>query len=282
MRVFSAIVLFLATVGPALSQSVEQSLLPVLDTEKMTGFVEFLRAASSQDGVTTQQAFTSEVECLAQLQSQIATGALLAIAMPFSSVSVLEGSNGPSARFRILLNGERLHVEAHCNNNALTTERLTWGAGDDQPKQVLVAPLDLLLRGLLVQEGRKSKLGLATNQTPTADSVPSNNEKLTAGEMDALRQGVLACWNVGSLSSDALMTSVTVGMTIAQDGIPDVTSIEMISFEGGTEASARQAYEVARRAIIRCGATGFQLPPDKYEQWRNVSITFDAERMRVR
>jgi hypothetical protein len=75
---------------------------------------------------------------------------------------------------------------------------------------------------------------------------------------------------------------VTVAVSVAQDGIPDVASIRMIGFEGGTEASARQAYEAARRAIIRCGAKGFQLPPEKYEQWRNIEMEFNPERMRIK
>ena len=105
---------------------------------------------------------------------------------------------------------------------------------------------------------------------------------MTDGEKDALRVAVQACWNVGSLSSDALLTTVTVAVSVAQDGIPDVTSIRMIGFKGGTEASARQAYEAARRAIIRCGAKGFQLPPEKYEQWRNIEMEFNPERMRIK
>jgi hypothetical protein len=123
-----------------------------------------------------------------------------------------------------------------------------------------------------------------------ADAEPAGNNgtvenagpPMTDGEKDALRVAVQACWNVGSLSSDALLTTVTVAVTVAQDGIPDVASIEMIGFEGGTEASARQAYEAARRAIIRCGAKGFQLPPDKYEQWRNIEMEFNPERMRIK
>jgi hypothetical protein len=123
-----------------------------------------------------------------------------------------------------------------------------------------------------------------------ADAEPAGNNgtvenagpPMTDGEKDALRVAVQACWNVGSLSSDALLTTVTVGLTVAQDGIPDVASIEMISFEGGTEASARQAYEAARRAIIRCGAKGFQLPPEKYEQWRTIEMEFNPERMRIK
>jgi hypothetical protein len=116
----------------------------------------------------------------------------------------------------------------------------------------------------------------------TNGTVENAGPPMTDGEKDALRVAVQACWNVGSLSSDALLTTVTVAVSVAQDGIPDVSSIRMIGFQGGTEASARQAYEAARRAIIRCGAKGFQLPPEKYEQWRNIEMEFNPERMRIK
>ena len=122
----------------------------------------------------------------------------------------------------------------------------------------------------------------AAEPAGTNGTVENAGPPMTDGEKDALRVAVQACWNVGSLSSDALLTTVTVAVSVAQDGIPDVASIRMIGFDGGTEASARQAYEAARRAIIRCGAKGFQLPPEKYEQWRNIEMEFNPERMRIK
>ena len=59
MRVFSAIVLALATAGPAVPQDFEQKLLPVADAERMADFVEFLRVASSEEGTTIQNELTS-------------------------------------------------------------------------------------------------------------------------------------------------------------------------------------------------------------------------------
>jgi hypothetical protein len=56
----------------------------------------------------------------------------------------------------------------------------------------------------------------------------------------------------------------------------------MIAFEGGSEGEARQAYEAARRAIIICGKNGFPLPADKYDQWRDIEMVFNPERMRIR
>ncbi|MGR3762045.1 energy transducer TonB [Roseobacteraceae bacterium NS-SX3] len=105
---------------------------------------------------------------------------------------------------------------------------------------------------------------------------------LTAGEKDALRVAVSQCWNVGSLSTDALKTTVVVKVALSQDGKPDTGSIRMLSSSGGSDAAARQAFEAARRAIIRCGAKGFQLPAEKYAQWRDIEMTFNPERMRIK
>ncbi|MDK3073250.1 energy transducer TonB [Sedimentitalea sp. JM2-8] len=118
----------------------------------------------------------------------------------------------------------------------------------------------------------------AGSNAPEAPTGPP----LSAGEKDALRVAVSECWNVGSLSSAALATTVVVGVSMAQDGKPISDSIRMLSSSGGDSGSARQAFEAARRAIIRCGSTGFDLPAEKYGQWRDIEMTFNPERMRIK
>ncbi|MBO9444328.1 energy transducer TonB [Ruegeria sp. R14_0] len=105
---------------------------------------------------------------------------------------------------------------------------------------------------------------------------------LTAGEKDAMRLAVSKCWNVGSLSTDALQTVVVVGFSLTPDGKVIGGSLRMLDSSGGTATSANQAYEAARRAILRCGAKGYTLPTDKYDQWRDIEITFNPERMRIK
>lgn len=105
---------------------------------------------------------------------------------------------------------------------------------------------------------------------------------LTAGEREGLRVSVSQCWNVGALSTDAMRTTITVGVTMNQDGTPQNGSIKLLSHSGGTEAGAQSAFEVARRAIIRCGARGFPLPVEKFDHWRNIEMTFDPEQMRFK
>ncbi|WP_264212712.1 energy transducer TonB [Leisingera thetidis] len=105
---------------------------------------------------------------------------------------------------------------------------------------------------------------------------------LTLGEKDALRVEVSRCWNVGSLSTDALKTTVVVAVSLNQDGTPDTGSIRLLSSTGGSSSAAQDAFGAARRAVIRCGAKGFQLPPEKYAQWRDIEMTFNPERMRIK
>ena len=120
--------------------------------------------------------------------------------------------------------------------------------------------------------------------TPAATGATNapQGPPITSGEKDAFRVAVQQCWNVGSLSSEALRVTVIVGLSVAQTGVPEAGSIRMIDFTDGSEAAARQAFEAARRAIIRCGARGFPLPPEKYEQWREMELVFNPNGMRLR
>ncbi|WP_276947359.1 energy transducer TonB, partial [Haematobacter massiliensis] len=129
-----------------------------------------------------------------------------------------------------------------------------------------------------VAGGASSASGSGTGGRGTAPSGPP----MTSGEKDALRVAVQACWNVGSLSSEAQNVTVTLGVKMAQTGIPEGGSVRMIGYEGGSETAARQAYEAARRAILRCGAKGFPLPTEKYEQWRDIEMVFNPESMRIK
>lgn len=119
---------------------------------------------------------------------------------------------------------------------------------------------------------------------PTTDDAPSGPAAppMTSGEKEALRVAVSACWNTGSLSSDALRTTVVVAVEMSNDGKPRAETIRMLTSQGGSGDAVRQAFEAARRAIIRCGANGFGLPVDKYETWRDIEMTFNPEKMRIK
>lgn len=69
--------------------------------------------------------------------------------------------------------------------------------------------------------------------------------------------GIAACWNIGSLSTEALGVLVTVEFEIDANGKPKGETITMVGTTGKKEA-AQRVFDSAKRAIIRCGAKGYQ------------------------
>lgn len=111
-----------------------------------------------------------------------------------------------------------------------------------------------------------------------ADDMELMNAKkspLNASEKSAIRKSVGRCWNVGSLSAEALRTTVVVGFQIDEDARPVLDSIKLLSSSGGDKNAVEQAFETARRAIIRCGSGGYDLPENRYEKWRELVLTFN-------
>ncbi|WP_245758892.1 energy transducer TonB [Tropicimonas isoalkanivorans] len=127
-----------------------------------------------------------------------------------------------------------------------------------------------------------SPTGNGAGEAQAGNGTARTGPPMTAGEKDALRIGVQRCWNIGSLSSEAQRVTVTVFVRMTPDARPDVSSIQMIDFDGGPEAAANRAYEAARRAIIRCGSDGYDLPPEKFGQWQEIEMVFNPENMRIR
>ncbi len=105
---------------------------------------------------------------------------------------------------------------------------------------------------------------------------------ITTGEKDALIVDVKRCWNVGALSSDALRTTVTISFNMQPDGHPILSSIRLVGSRGGSGSAVDQAFEAGKRAIVRCGADGFPLPPAKYDRWKTIEIDFDPNQMRMK
>jgi hypothetical protein len=115
-------------------------------------------------------------------------------------------------------------------------------------------------------------------QYPLGVTAPN---PLTYEEQAAFRMAVQRCWNVGGLSAEALRVTVVVHLTLDQYGKPDPTSLVLADFEGGSAAAARQAFEAAKHAILRCSRDGYDLPAEKYDVWKDVSIVFDLRGMRM-
>lgn len=104
---------------------------------------------------------------------------------------------------------------------------------------------------------------------------------MTGSEREGFRVAVNRCWNVDPGSVAARVT-IVVGFNLDQGG-KVVGDVRQISADGGDTGAVRTAFQAARRAILRCqNPNGYQLPADKYGQWKDVEITFDPSGMRLR
>lgn len=109
---------------------------------------------------------------------------------------------------------------------------------------------------------------------------------MSSGEIEGIRVGIGQCWSTGTLSTAAEGVALTLRVEMNQDGTPIKDSITMTNFSGGDEAAANQAFEAARRAVMRgvkgCGGKpGYQLDPEKYGQWNVMNLNFDNGGVRM-
>ena len=121
----------------------------------------------------------------------------------------------------------------------------------------------------------------ADDGTTDGGNTAPQGPPLTSGEKDGLRVAVSACWIVDTGSQSADVT-VTIGLSMNQDGSVVPGSLELIGAEGGSADAQRSAFEKARRAILRCEKGGYPLPQDKYEQWKDIEMVFNPDGMRLR
>lgn len=134
-------------------------------------------------------------------------------------------------------------------------------------------------------------LAAAAEQTDTPSTAQASDggaldvpegPPMSASEIEGLHVAINKCWNVATMSTEALNTTITIRVEMNENGKPDYNSIKLTGYSGGSAASAQTAFEVARRAVTMCGKNGYDLDPAKYGQWNVLNMTFDPSGMRMR
>lgn len=120
--------------------------------------------------------------------------------------------------------------------------------------------------------------GGGTQATPEPASLGTrrgnDNAQLSQNELDALRGQISQCWNppVGAIEAQDL--KVLIQFKLNRDGTVDSPPRIL---NRNTNPAFRPAADSARRAILRCQP--YSLPPDKYDAWQDVKVTFDPREM---
>ncbi|MFQ1699149.1 energy transducer TonB [Loktanella agnita] len=133
-----------------------------------------------------------------------------------------------------------------------------------------------------VDDAVAAALAAAQNQ-PAPAPAAAVGPPLTGLEESSFRLAVSKCWIVDNGSPSANVT-VEVGFALDRQGKVVNGEVRLISSSGGDPRATDVAFASARRAILRCAVEGggFPLPPEKYDRWREVVLTFDPSTMRLR
>lgn len=103
-------------------------------------------------------------------------------------------------------------------------------------------------------------------------------EKLTMSEEDALRAQLEKCWNVPFGAKDVENMIVEVVMVINPDRtLREAAVVDQSRYS--RDSFYRAAADSALRAVRSPLCSPFALPPDKYDAWKKVTITFNPKDM---
>ena len=108
-------------------------------------------------------------------------------------------------------------------------------------------------------------------ETPSPADVTGTSQ-LTAEEMDAVRTQVRRCWSPPAGVPGRDQVTVTLRLSLDFDGSlqqVEVTDKEKLNRDRSYAASAQAAMRAARLC------SPLKLPPEKYESWKSLYLTFN-------
>ena len=117
-----------------------------------------------------------------------------------------------------------------------------------------------------------------TADAPAPSPVASFSEQLTMSEMDALRQQLVRCWSIQAGARYAEELVVEVRVTVSRER--RVLSAEIQdTWRYSQDSYFRAAADSAIRALHSPQCETLNVNPDKYEQWKDMIVTFDPREM---
>jgi outer membrane biosynthesis protein TonB len=117
---------------------------------------------------------------------------------------------------------------------------------------------------------------LKRHQVEPQQKLARLGSSLTMTERDSVRRQIERCWNVPAGARDAENLVVHIRLRLNADG----TVIRAELVDGARAAGDtffRAAAESALRAVLSCSP--LRLPPKKYEEWKNMVLSFNPRDM---
>lgn len=136
---------------------------------------------------------------------------------------------------------------------------------------------DSLLRNLMKSEPQSVAEESEGQGQQTAPQATLSN-RMTMSEMDAVRFQLGQCWKLLAGARYAEDLVVEIRLTINPDRtVRDARILEQMRYN--SDPYFRAAADSAYRAVFETACNPLMLPPDKYDQWKNMTVRFDPRDM---
>jgi outer membrane biosynthesis protein TonB len=113
-------------------------------------------------------------------------------------------------------------------------------------------------------------------QAASSQPIAPLGSQLTVSEKDLIIQQIERCWNIPAGAKDAKDLIIDVRIEVNPDGtVSSVRLADTARYE--SDPYFRAAADSALRAIKNPQCSPLKLPPNKYDQWKTMSLSFNPK-----
>ncbi len=142
---------------------------------------------------------------------------------------------------------------------------------------------DSLLKNLIDSEPQANETdpdAKKTDASPTPWPDAPLSDKLAASELDALRNQLAGCWNILAGASEGENLVVDIDVIVNEDRTVQQATVSDTS-RYNSDSFFRAAADSALRALKNPRCSPLLLPPEKYNAWKSMTISFNPKDMLI-
>ncbi len=142
-------------------------------------------------------------------------------------------------------------------------------------------PLDSVFKtvGKLKKSAAESDRDRSATRSPEGVKAAARSLPMTLSEIEAVRRQIQPCWNFPAGAQDAGSLRVLIRIWLNRDGsVRDAKVLDRARIAGNSKL--RAAADAGLRAVNNPRCSPLRLPPEKFDQWKVLTIDFDPSKLK--
>lgn len=141
-------------------------------------------------------------------------------------------------------------------------------------------PLDSVFKTVgKLKKSAQSDRDRTSARTPEGVKTAARSLPMTLSEIEAVRRQIRPCWNFPAGAQDAGSLRVLIRIWLNRDGsVRDAKVLDQARLAGN--AKLRASADAGLRAVNNPRCSPLRLPPEKFDQWKVLTIDFDPSKLK--